>query len=109
MTKPNRKHPQKFPEGRRVSFSPRLCLMLVGVAVLGVWLFQASGLSGYYQMQEEQAQLHQEIRELEQDNTRLQEKIRRVQHDPATLEALAREQLGMVRDGEVVYQLVKQK
>jgi len=38
-----------------------------------------------------------------QDNTRLRDEIRRLKEDPAAIESLAREQLGLIRDGEVVF------
>jgi len=38
-----------------------------------------------------------------QDNTRLREQIRRLREDPATIESLAREELGLIRDGEVLF------
>lgn len=38
-----------------------------------------------------------------QDNARLRDEIRRLKEDPAAIESLAREQLGLIRDGEVVF------
>jgi len=38
-----------------------------------------------------------------QENTRLREQIRRLREDPATIESLAREELGLIRDGEVLF------
>lgn len=38
-----------------------------------------------------------------QENARLRDQIRRLKEDPATIESLAREQLGLIRDGEVVF------
>ena len=38
-----------------------------------------------------------------QDNARLRDEIRRLKVDPAAIESLAREQLGLIRDGEVVF------
>lgn len=37
------------------------------------------------------------------ENARLREDIRRLKEDPAAIEALAREQLGLIREGEVLF------
>lgn len=47
--------------------------------------------------------LRQSVQDLEQNNNRLAQEIGRLRDDPATLEALARTKLGMIRPGEVVY------
>lgn len=38
-----------------------------------------------------------------QENARLRDQIRRLNSDPSTLESIAREELGLMRDGEVVF------
>jgi cell division protein FtsB len=38
-----------------------------------------------------------------QENARLRDTIRRLNEDPSAIEALAREQLGLMREGEVVF------
>ena len=105
MTKPNRK---RANTARALETNvPFLLSIVIGISILGVWLFHTSGIPEYYRMKQEETQLHRDILELKEGNTRLREEIARVQSDPATLEALAREQLGFVREGDVVYQLVK--
>jgi cell division protein FtsB len=37
------------------------------------------------------------------ENTRLRDDIRRLKEDPGAIEALAREELGLMREGEVVF------
>jgi cell division protein FtsB len=37
------------------------------------------------------------------ENVRLRDDIRRLREDPAAIESVAREQLGLIRDGEVVF------
>ncbi|NJL16175.1 MAG: septum formation initiator family protein [Nitrospira sp.] len=76
-----------------------------------VWLFVAlfSGemsLTRYVSMREQATSLEQELSLLRRENVELQGDINRLQHDPAKIEQLAREQLGYVRKGETVYQLV---
>ena len=38
-----------------------------------------------------------------QENARLRDEIRRLKEDPGTIESLAREELGLMRDGEVLF------
>jgi cell division protein FtsB len=38
-----------------------------------------------------------------QENARLRDEIRRLREDPATIETLARDELGLMRDGEVLF------
>ena len=48
----------------------------------------------------------QEIRQLKEENARLSEEKRRLEEDPVYLERVAREKMGLVREGEVVYKIV---
>jgi len=51
-------------------------------------------------------ELQQEITDLRDKNVKLTDQVRALRSDPVYIEALAREQLGMVRPGEQVYRLV---
>ena len=46
------------------------------------------------------------ISNLEQENIRLKEERRLLEEDPVYLEKVAREKMGLIRAGEVVYQLM---
>lgn len=83
---------------------------VIGVACC-VWLLVAlfsgeMGLTRYLSMREQARSLEQELSTLRRESVELQQDINRLQHDPAKIEQLAREQLGYVRKGETVYQLV---
>lgn len=52
--------------------------------------------------------LRQEIRHLEQENARLEAEIESLQKSDFAVERIAREDLGMARQGEVVYVLPKE-
>jgi cell division protein FtsB len=43
------------------------------------------------------------LENLRQENDRLRESIRRLKEDPTAIESLAREELGLIRPGEVVF------
>jgi len=81
--------------------------LAVGVAVLVTWLMEVSEITQYVRVANESERMNQEIAELEQANSALEKEISLVQNDEFTLEKLARERLGYVRKGEIVYQLVE--
>lgn len=81
--------------------------LVVGIAVLVVWLLEGAEITQYMRMAEELDRMNQEIAQLEQSNAALEQEIHLVKHDPFTLEKLARDRLGYVKEGEVVYQLVE--
>jgi cell division protein FtsB len=88
--------------------------MLTGARVVGagacVWLlialfFGEMGLPRYLAMRSHATQLQSELAALRKENAVLRTDIVRLQRDPAKIEQLARERLGLVRKGETVYQL----
>jgi cell division protein FtsB len=78
-----------------------VCLLLLIVLVFG-----DMGLLRYISMREHVQQLDLELQELQRATRGLRGEVNRLEHDPAKIEQLAREQLGYVRKGETVYQLV---
>jgi cell division protein FtsB len=103
----------KQNRGRQwLEWRQRVLIILQVVGAGGcVWLFVAlfsgdMGLTRYLSMRDHAGNLEQELSALRRENATLQQDITRLQHDPAKIEQLAREQLGYVRKGETVYQLV---
>jgi cell division protein FtsB len=43
------------------------------------------------------------IEKLRAENTQLREEVRRLREDPSTIESLAREELGLIRPGELLF------
>ncbi len=78
-----------------------MCLLL-----LLALFFGEMGLPRYFSMRDHARQLARDIQELHRTTAALRGEIDRLEHDPARIEQLAREQLGYVRKGETVYQLV---
>jgi cell division protein FtsB len=87
-----------------------LAMQVIGAAGcigLFVALFSGEmGLNRYLAMRDHAKNLEQELSDLRRESATLQLDITRLQHDPSKIEQLAREQLGYVRKGETVYQLV---
>lgn len=94
--------PVKFPV--RI---PRWAVLLVTAAavILAVNAFAASYLS-LYRLQRESYRLEREVETLRRANAQLREEIRRL-HSPRYIERLAREELGLLRPGEISVILVR--
>jgi len=72
---------------------------------LFVWfyaLFSPKGLPEFLKLLIVKKALEEEITELKEQNKLLQEELRKIKNDPLYLEHLARSQLGMIRDGEIL-------
>ena len=78
---------------------------MVGMVGLAMWFMEGAEITQYMRMENELNRMNQEIAQFEHMNSVLEEEIYLVQHDFFTLERLARERLGYVKEGEVVYQL----
>jgi cell division protein FtsB len=67
------------------------------------------GLVKYFKMRRMHHQLQQEIQQLSDQNKKIEDEVHALRSDPAKIEQLARERLGLVRPGEVVYQFQTQR
>jgi cell division protein FtsB len=78
-----------------------LSLALVAVPVL---VLEPAGLPRLRALQKELDSVNTENDELRRDVGRLRVEVRELRDDPAAIERIARDQLGMVRKSEVVFQ-----
>ena len=81
-----------------------LSLALVAVPVL---VLQPEGLPRLRGLQKELDQVDKENDELKREVTRLRVEVQQLRDDPAAVERIARDELGMVRKSEVVFQFGK--
>jgi cell division protein FtsB len=88
-----------FPARRKLwlVLALTVCLFLLYTAV------GERGLVGLNRMVNQRDDLRSRVGALEESNIELAEQVSRLRDDPATIEGLARTELGMVRDGETVY------
>ncbi len=77
-------------------------LLLVGLALVS--LLGNRGLIRLYQMNHEKAALAREVEALGAANAVLKEEARALRSDPDRIEAIAREELGLVKPGEQVFE-----
>jgi len=90
--------------GRRgVPRQLRLAVLVLLVLAL-ISIFGNRGLLRSYRMQEEKAALERQIEALGAANALLADEVKALRGDPGRIEAIAREELGLVRPGELVFQ-----
>jgi len=84
--------------------------VISGVLLMGYFtysfFFDTMGFMNYLNMKRTQSRIADEMKTIEEENARLREDIEAVRHDRATMEGLARDRLGMVREGETVFLFV---
>jgi cell division protein FtsB len=76
--------------------------LLVGLALLALAVAGLKGWRDYQGAQAHERRLEGEISDAQGRIHALESRIDRLQHDPATLDQVAREELGLVRPDEVV-------
>ena len=101
-----RKKPQGFIAGTFTRL-PLMASVILGSLFLGYLFLHENGLPLYLDMLDRQHELTNDTQQLAEANESLRKEINHVQHDLSKLEELARDQLGMVREDEVVYQFVE--
>ncbi|MBI4471910.1 MAG: septum formation initiator family protein [Acidobacteria bacterium] len=75
---------------------------LLTVAMLLLAIFNDKGALQVHARSEKLAAIEKEIAAIESENKKLTGEIRALRSDPATIEKLAREELKLVKPGEVV-------
>ena len=81
----------------------RIPILLIGER--SIW--GKHGLLEVWSRQRELVELAQEIDAIEHDNARLSQEIQRLRDDMGYIEKIAREELGLVRPGELVIEFVE--
>lgn len=77
---------------------------------IGIWfacsiLFGDTGLFSIVRMHGMRDDLEAEMRALELEKAETEELRGNLENDPATIEKIAREEYGMIRDGEICYRI----
>lgn len=88
-------------------FPVRKKLLVVLAVTVGLFLvYSAVGERGFIRLNKmvnQRDELRARVHALEESNREMTEQVGRLRDDPATIEHLARTELGMVREGETVY------
>ena len=86
--------------------SQRWIIYLFSSLFVALALFTALGERGVFhlwRLRGEKKQLQERNFVLQKENEALRERVDRIHHDDLYLEKIAREELGMIRTGEIVY------
>lgn len=79
-----------------------IAILFLGLIV--TWLaFGESGFIRLFQMEKERQAYEEKIHRLESANQKLLEQINRLRHDKEYIESIARRELGLVKDNEIMY------
>jgi cell division protein FtsB len=83
-----------------------LPISILGTAIIGVPLMMLApeGLPRLRSLSKELAQVESENAELRQQIQHLRGKVRHLRQDPVAVERIARDELGLVRTSEVIFQ-----
>ena len=88
-------------QARRKSL--QLLLVFVTLVLVINALVGERGLMETIQARKQHGELVASIERLRAENIRLRDDARRLRSDPATIEALARQELGLIKPGEVLF------
>jgi cell division protein FtsB len=106
-SRPSFKRARKFqPKPVRSGGGQKLVRWLfiaVGLVIVIDALFGDRGLADTMRARRQYAALEAHVRRTQVENARLRDEARRLREDPSTIEALARQQLGLIRPGEQLF------
>jgi cell division protein FtsB len=81
-----------------------IAMLLLALVAVPVLVLEPAGLPRLRALQKELDGVNTDNDELRRDVGRLRVEVRELRDDPAAIERIARDQLGMVRKSEVVFQ-----
>jgi cell division protein FtsB len=68
-------------------------------------IFGTHGLIAMRRSQREASEVQKEINRIDEENRQLQERVQALRSDPAAIERIAREEMGLARPGEHIFKL----
>jgi cell division protein FtsB len=94
--------------GQFADFLRRNLTWLLGFALALLLLqdiFGTHGLVAMRRSQKNAAQIQQEISRIDDENQQLQDRVKSLKSDPAAIERIAREEMGLARPGEYIFKI----
>ena len=89
-----------FQHVKRLGLTISCLFLFAGTAIL--LILNPRGLFQWRELQREYLELMRKNQALDQDNRLLYQEITRLRNDPKVIEHLAREELGLVREDELI-------
>lgn len=96
-----------MPPGELVERTLPIAVLALALVAVPVLVFQPEGLPRVRSLQHELEAVDKENAELRSEVDRLRASVRDLRDDPAAVERIARDELGLVRKSEVVFQFTK--
>jgi cell division protein FtsB len=81
-----------------------IAILALAVVSVPLMIFSPSGLGRLNNLRAEKASAEDEVARLSQEIEQLRAKVRQIKQDPAAVERAARDELGLLRQTEVVFQ-----
>jgi cell division protein FtsB len=81
-------------------------IFLIGFVLLALQdVFGTHGVVSMRRSQKEAAQIRQEINQLNEENRQLDQRVKDLKSDPAAIEEIARHDMGLARPGEYIFKV----
>jgi cell division protein FtsB len=103
MKKRRSTHPSTTTASRRGRRTLRYLLVFIGCVLAVDALVGEKGLLAMMKARQEYRALERALFESREENARLRDEARRLREDPATIEEIARRELGLLRPGEKLF------
>lgn len=83
--------------------------LLIAIPVCSFITFSNKGLLQRMTLETEKRSMQQKVQEAQREQQKLQQQSKALDADPRAIEKVAREKYGMIRGGETVYKVKKEK
>ncbi len=90
--------------GRAVAWMLPFGLLIVSIVSVPLGILDEQGLPRYRALKSELAEVQRINGRLRHDVEQLQRDVEGLRHDPSTIERIARDELGMIREDEILFQ-----
>jgi cell division protein FtsB len=90
--------------GRNIAWLLPFGLLVFAVVALPLRILEEEGLPRYHKLKAELVRAEHENTKLARKLSRLEREIDALRKDPRAVEHIARDELGMVREGEILFQ-----
>lgn len=81
-----------------------LGLLIFAIVFVPLRILEAEGLPRYRALRTELRETRQSNQRMRREVVDLQARVQRLRNDPDAIERIARDELGMLQDGEIVFQ-----
>ena len=86
-----------------------LLTLLIVIPVLSFVMFSNRGVLKRMSLESEKQIMQEKVKQALEEQKQLQEQSKALDKDPKAIEKVAREKYGMIREGETVYKVKKEK